>query len=181
MNEQWVGCFIGQNNMEYVPAYLRCTGIVGWWLVGELIAPLADEHAPTPTWETLAGRGAKSAEHLSHEIFPPERRHIIKVSTCLLRCSLSWFHQNHMGAFFKRAERARWKCREKVLSSRREWLFWGLLYSHWSDREELFFWIRKPSFWLCYNQLPPPPPRLLQLVFPKPICSIYETSDVTLC
>lgn len=43
-----------------------------------------------------AGEDAELVEHLSHEIFSPERRHIIKVSTYLLLCSLNWLHQNQM-------------------------------------------------------------------------------------
>lgn len=56
-----------------------------------------------PKWE----QARESVEHLSHEIFPPKRRHIIKVSTCLLLCSLIWLHQNqmeHLGFLYEQRE-----------------------------------------------------------------------------
>lgn len=49
------------------------------------------------SWQIVAGDpDADSVEHLSHDILPLKRVHIIKVSACLLPCFLIWLHQNQM-------------------------------------------------------------------------------------
>lgn len=86
--------------------------------------------------------GCRNVEHLSQEIFPPKRRHIIKVSTCLLHCLLIWLHQNQMGLFM-------WAERALSESKSRTFVSFFFLITSWSI-EDISWW-KCQGNWVCWS------------------------------
>lgn len=83
-----------QWNIDQHPRHLSC-----------ITKPHGETQAGNPKWERH--RMQKVWNILVIRSFSPKMRHIIKVSTCLLLCSLIWLHQNQMGhwAFLYKRQR----------------------------------------------------------------------------